>query len=207
MNIDTVGLPPDDAAPNETHDFHGFTASADAPGQAVSIASKAAFDGWVGEQKEKPSWLALYQEVFAEQGAKPAGERWDWRKCLYVAWRCAPAKTRWPAKLDELASFMGLRNTATIRHWRTKDTSIEERIKTGRVQLVDDHVTDLLEAAVNCALNDAEKGHQDRKMLLEIAGVYKSKTTHELTGANGGPVRTVHEMTDEELEHIAAGSR
>lgn len=173
---------------NETHDFHGFTAPSGAPGQAASLASKAALDGWIaGQGGAKPIWLALYQEVMAEQGAKAVEERWDWRKCLYVAWRCAPAKTRWPQTLDELASFMGLRNTATIRHWRLKDARIEERIKTLRVQLVDEHVSDLINASLNCALNDAEKGHQDRKMLLEIAGVYKPKAQADVSVTNTDP--------------------
>ncbi len=212
MNTQPVGLSPDDAASNETHDFHGFTAPADAPGQAASIASKAAFDAWVEAQAKETEpgravWMPLYQELLDEQAGKAKEERWDWRKCLYVAWRCAPATLRWPATVDELARFMGLRNTATIRHWRLKDPTIEQRIADLRVYLVDRHVSDLLFASIDCALHQAEKGFQDRKMLLEIANVYKPKTTQEITGPDGGPVRTVHEMTDDELERIAAGSR
>lgn len=212
MNTQTVGLSPDDAAPNETHDFHGFTAPPDAPGQAASVASKTALDAWAEEQAKETEpgravWMPLYQELLDEQTGKPQSARWDWRKCLYVAWRCAPATLRWPLTVDELARFMGLRNTATIRHWRLKDPTIEQRIADLRVYLVDRHVSDLLFASLDCALHQAEKGFQDRKMLLEIANVYKPKTTQEITGADGGPVRTLTELSDEDLERIAAGSR
>lgn len=211
MDTEPAGLSPDDASPNETHDFHGFTAPPTAPGQGDSIASKAALDAWVDAQAKETEtgravWLPLYQELIDEQADKPKTERWDWRKCLYVAWRCAPATLRWPVTVDELARFLGLRNTATIRHWRQKDPTIEQRIADLRVYLVDRHVSDLLFASIDCALHQAEKGHQDRKMLLEIAGVYKPKVSQEITGADGGPVRTVHEMTDDELERIAASS-
>lgn len=198
MNTKNVGLTPDDIAKKGTHDFHGFTAAEAAPGQAASMASKRTLDGWVSEQKEKPGWLALYQELLAEQGTKATSDRWDWRKCLYVAWRCVPARARWPATLDELASFMGLRNTATIRHWRLKDGSIEERIKTLRVQLVDEHVSDLLQAALDCALGD-EKGHQDRKMLLEIAGVYRQKVSQEVGGPGGAPLKMYTVMANPDM--------
>lgn len=169
------------------------------------MATKTALDDWLGQQGERPIWLALYQEVLAEQGVKPTGERWDWRKCLYVAWRCAPAKARWPATLDELASFMGLRNTATIRHWRLKDSRIEERIKTLRVALVDEHVSDLIAASIDCALNDAEKGHQDRKMLLEIAGIYKPRQISQVEGGDKPLIVKDDSLDDEQrAERIAA---
>ncbi len=185
---DSAGLPPE--SQKETHDFHGFTAPDNAPGQVESVAAKSDLDQWIAERIEaKPVWMALYLELMDEQGSKPAKERWDWRKCLYVAWRCAPSTLRWPTTLEELAAFMGLRNTATIRHWRLKDPNLEQTIASLRVRLVDQHVSDLLQASINCALNDAEKGFSDRKLLLEIAGVYKAKSVQEVTGKNGDAIR------------------
>jgi len=187
---DKAGLPPDSV--NETHDFHGFTAPANTPGQAESVAAKSDLDRWIAERIEaKPVWMALYLDLMEEQGGKPVKERWDWRKCLYVAWRCAPSTMRWPTTLEELAAFMGLRNTATIRHWRIKDPNLEQTIASLRVRLVDQHVSDLLLASINCALNDAEKGFQDRKLLLEIAGVYKPKSSQEVTGPGGTDLRII----------------
>ncbi|MBK8772688.1 MAG: hypothetical protein IPM06_19985 [Rhizobiales bacterium] len=172
-----VAIEPD-VPEEETHDFHafaGFTAPGGAPGQDVSHARKRDLDGWLAAHANPPAWLALYDDLLFEQSDRPKEERWDWRKCLYVAWRCLPAKLRWPANLAELASFMGLTNTATIRHWKIKDPTIERRIADLRVRLVDEHVSDLLQAAVDCGIGDGYQGHQDRKMLLEIAGIYRNK--------------------------------
>ena len=174
MNVTTRPDLPEE----ETHDFHafeGFTAPDGAPGQDVSHTHKRGLDAWLGTQKEQPAWQALYDDLLQEQNDRPKEERWDWRKCLYVAWRCLPARLRWPANLAELASFMGLTNTATIRHWKIKDPAIEKRIADLRVRLVDEHVSDLLQAAVDCGIGDGPQGHQDRKMLLEIAGIYRNK--------------------------------
>lgn len=174
MNNVNGGLTPADSV-SETHDFHdfhaldggdGFTAPANAPGQAVSRMSKAELDAWIVAQEAPPAWLDLYDELLAEG-------RWDWRKCLYVAWSCLPTRLRWPGTVAELADLMGLRNTATIRHWRRNDETIEKAIRDNRVHLVHDHVGDLLQASIDCAVTDGPQGHQDRKMLLEVAGIYR----------------------------------
>lgn len=184
MNEDVGGLAPADSV-SETHDFHaleGFTAPPNAPGQEISRMSKAELDAWLVQQAQPPAWLNLYDELLADG-------KWDWRKCLYVAWSCLPARLRWPATVAELADLMGLKNTATIRHWRRNDRTIEQEIRERRVGLVHDHVGELLQAAIDCAVGDGPQGHQDRKMLLEVAGIYRpQKQQIDHTGGDAAEI-------------------
>jgi hypothetical protein len=175
----------------------GFTAPANAPGQDVSRACKEALDGWLRQQEALPAWHSVYENLLAER-TETKRPRWDWRKALFIAWSCLPNSKRSPKTLAELADMMGLGDTATIRHWRAKDPEIDKRIQELPAQLVTTHVADILDASLLTALNGEEKGFQDRKLLLEIAGVYKSRQVQEVTGGDK-PVRFEEEtLTDEE---------
>lgn len=197
----------------------GFTAPGNAPGQAVSRASKERLEGllaarlapaessWAEASAEPVAWEAMYRDLLEER--TPDGKlRWDWRKALYIAWCCVPTGQRWPKYEYELATeFLGLTNTRTIREWKLKDLEIEERIAAGPKRLLLGHVADVLEALVAVATQADAKAHQDRKLFLELTGQYKPAGKVELTGDGGGPidVREVGELSDEELERIAAG--
>ena len=195
------GLAPADSV-SETHDFHalsegdGFTVSANVPGQAVSRMSKAELDAWIVGQESPPAWLNLYDELLADG-------KWDWRKCLYVAWSCLPTRLRWPGTVAELADLMGLKNTATIRHWRRNDQTIEQEIRERRVGLVHDHVGELLQAAIDCAVGDGKDGHQDRKMLLEVAGIYRPPK-QQVESTSNDALRIVVSYEDTPGEHDPA---
>jgi hypothetical protein len=191
---------PAPATESETHDFHafeGFTAPPAAPGQDLSRERKAALDVWLRTLPQPPDWQVLYDDLLAERTDK-GRPRWDWRKALFIAWSCAPSSKRYPKKLAGLADMMGLTDTATIRHWRQKDPEIDRRIRELPAQLVANHVTDILDAALFSALRLDEKGFQDRKLLLEIANVYKPRQVQELTGGEK-PVELKTELSDEEL--------
>ncbi|MGD9726280.1 MAG: hypothetical protein AB7R40_22260 [Nitrospiraceae bacterium] len=112
----------------------------------------------------------------------------DWRKAAYEAWSSLPASLRRPKTLTELADQLGLRNTATIRHWRRKDPQLETRFKerlTGRLL---EYAPDVMMALVAVAADADPKAHQDRKLYLEMTGLYKPKQTIEATGAEGEPL-------------------
>ena len=53
--------------------------------------------------------------------------------------------------------------------------------------MLNDKVGDVLNATYTYALG--EKGHQDRKLLLELIGLYTPAAKMEVAGANGGPVQ------------------
>lgn len=205
------GLDEQPAAPGTAHepdtrDFSGFTAPWALPGQDVSRASKAALDIWLESLAERPPWYGRYVELMHERD-EAGRARWDWRKALYIAWAALPARLRTPATITELADLLGLNNTGSIRHWRAKDPEIDRRIAEVRVRLVGDAVSDLLQASIDNGLNGGPQGHPDRKMLLEIAGVYRPKQTQEISGPDGGPLqyRPVGDLSDEELARIATG--
>ncbi len=192
---------PAPAPESETHDFHafeGFTAPPAAPGQDVSRERKALIDAWLLTLMEPPAWHALYEDLLAER-TETRRPRWDWRKALYIAWSCVPRSQRHPKNLAGLADMMGLTDTATIRHWRQKDTEIDQRIRELPAQLVANHVADILDASLFSALRLDEKGFQDRRLLLEIANVYKPRQVQELTGGDK-PVSLKNEtLTEEDL--------
>ena len=39
------------------------------------------------------------------------------------------------------------------------------------------HINDIVQASIHCAKNDKYKGHADRKMLLEMSGMYHAEPT------------------------------
>lgn len=53
------------------------------------------------------------------------------------------------------------------------------------------HVDAVITAAVTTAAKEGREGHQDRKMLLEMAGLYQSKQSMEVGGAGGQPLTII----------------
>ena len=79
--------------------------------------------------------------------------------------------------------------------------------KDGFVDLVNETTMDLIKGKASDVLNATykyaltEKGHQDRKMILTIAGIYADK--QELKHSGGVDIRKQYEkMSDEELEEL-----
>ncbi|MCL4864132.1 MAG: hypothetical protein KJZ93_32285 [Caldilineaceae bacterium] len=179
-------------------DFSGFTAPANAPGQDASRAGKASLDAWLEGQEESPPWRTLYEDLLVEtvivedsDGKTRRRPRWDWRRALYIAWRCVPPALREPKTEQELASLLGLTNTRTIRAWREKDPEIEERIAKLPKTLLMDHVSAVMVALVTVASEADAKAHPDRKLFLEMTGHYKPRSVQEIAGEGGGPVQVV----------------
>jgi hypothetical protein len=189
---------PDQEDTNQTNsDNSGFTAPPNAPGQAISHASKASLDDWLGEQREQPTWRALYDQLLQER-TEQGRPRWDWRKALYIAWRCVPPALREPRYESELATLLGLTNTRTIRQWREKDPEIDERIAALPRELLMDHVSAVMSALVTVASSPAPQAHPDRKLFLEMVGEYKPKGGLDLNV-------NVSELSDEQLQALAGG--
>jgi len=160
----------------------GFTAAVLAPGQQESRSAKAALDAWLAglDAGARPEWEAVWQELMAERVVDERGRprpRWDWRKALYIAWCVLPADRRRPATVHELATQrLGLRDTATIRHWRAKDPEIDERIASLPRRLLLGHVATVLDALVTVAKEPDPRSFQDRRLFLEMTGQYSPRT-------------------------------
>lgn len=131
----------------------------------------------------------------------------DWRKAAYEAWSSLPASLRRPKTLTELADQLGLRNTATIRHWRRKDPALETRFKERLTSRLLEYAPDVMMALVAVAADADPKAHQDRKLFLEMTGLYKPKQTIEATGAEGEPLipppaQDLSKLSVEELRQL-----
>lgn len=186
-------------------DFAGFTAPANAPGQAESRVGKAVLDAHLATLPERPAWATIYEDLMAEQ-IETDGKlrhRWDWRKSLYIAWSVVPRGERFPRTEQELAQLMRLSSTRVFRAWKEKDPEIAERIARLPKQMLTSHIADVYNALVAVAATPVPAAHQDRKMFLEMVGEYQTKLA--LTGANDGPVRFRYDLsnlTDDELEEL-----
>lgn len=189
----------------------GFTAAPNAPGQAESRESRLLFDAWLNGLQERTEegkdddglqrrfyeeFRFLYDELINEREAitdedgKPLVDKKgrpktklvrDWRKAAYEAWSSLPASLRQPKTITELADQLGLRNTATIRHWRQKDPEIEARFRRRLTQRLMEYAPDVLMALVAVASETDSKGHQDRKLFLQLTGFLEEKTAVEGT--------------------------
>lgn len=219
----------------------GFTAPADAPGQAESRAARPLFEAWLAgldssiqaaevaegdgpkvlERRFAQEFQLLYEELLNEreqivdaQGQPVMDSRGrpktrlvrDWRKAAYEAWSSLPASLRQPKTLTELADQLGLRNTATIRHWRRKDPALETRFKERLTARLLEYAPDVMMALVAVAADADPKAHQDRKLFLEMTGLYKPKQTIEATGADGEPLmppaQDLSKLSVEELRQL-----
>lgn len=195
----------------------GFTAPENVPGQAESREAKLLFEAWLNGLQERnengeenglqrrfyEEFRFIYDELLNEretivdENGQPCLDKKgrpktrlarDWRKAAYEAWSSLPATLRRPKTITELADQLGLRNTATIRHWRAKDPQIETRFKARLTRRLLEYAPDVMMALTAVASDPDPKAHQDRKLFLEMTGLYKPRQATELTGADGEPL-------------------
>lgn len=176
---------------DETED-KGFTAPAAAPGQLQSRHSKKEFEEFLDAPTKDDGILVLRDAYFQALEGDKSDSKHDWRKQAYIAWSCIPKSKRKPRTVDEFADLIGLSNTATIRHWRRKDPTIAERITQFPKDLLANHVADVFEAMVAVATSPSPQATPDRKLFLELTGLYNPKVRNEITGEGGREVELKH---------------
>jgi len=152
----------------------------------------------MGERDVAPRWMELYKRL-VEGG-------WKWRVAVYIAWAAQPKKYRWPDTQDELATkCLGLTSDRAIATWRKKNPSIDETISVLQGAIIFDALPDAMNAMVEVASESDYKGHQDRKLMFEMAGIYtpSSKITAELAKKiiNSNP-DDLENLSDEDLRRI-----
>lgn len=157
----------------------------------------------LGEREITPRWMDLYQRL-VEAG-------WKWRVAVYIAWAAQPKKYRQPETQDQLATqCLGLTSDRAIATWRKKNPSIDETISMLQGSIIFDGLPDALNAMVEVAQDANYKGHQDRKLMFEMAGIYtpSSKITAEMAKklVNANP-DDFEEQSDEELRRIENNAR
>lgn len=152
----------------------------------------------LGEREVAPRWMDLYKRL-VEGG-------WKWRVAVYIAWAAQPKKYRQPATQEELATLcLGLTSDRAIATWRKKNPSIDETISILQGSIIFDALPDAMNAMVEVASQADYKGHQDRKLMFEMTGVYtpSSKITAEMAKklVNSSP-DDLDELSDDELRRI-----
>ena len=156
----------------------------DAEGTIASPGRLAMRDKWMGD------YLKL-----REMG-------WPWRVAAYIAWAASPRIGRWPKSLAELADkVLGLRSPRVIYTWREKYPSINSVVAVMQAAPLLEHKRDVIEALVQMASDPDYKTFNDRKLFLEMVGLYTPKSKLELEGK----ARDLSELSDEELDALVGG--
>lgn len=101
-------------------------------------------------------------------------EGWYWRDAAYIAWKGMPRRVRAPATITELADLLGC-SARTIQSRRQRNPAIELRAAKVAAGLVLEKIDEVLDALMESAADPNYKNHPDRKLALEMAGVYVPK--------------------------------
>lgn len=124
---------------------------------------------------EKVTWKEEYLNL-VEGG-------WNWRVAAYIAWAASPKNTRRPKTQDELATqHLGLTSDRAINTWRKKNPAIDEMVAVLQAAPLWEHRSEIYDALISVATTKEYKGHNDRKLALELLGDYvpRSKVEAEL---------------------------
>lgn len=134
-----------------------------------SETARSAFDG------QSFPWMEEYKKL--REGG------WDWRVAAYIAWASSPKGSRVPKSQDELArGHLGLMSDRAISTWRRKNPAIDEMVAVLQSAPLWEHRSEIYEALIAVATTHEYKGHNDRKLALELLGDYipRSKLEAEL---------------------------
>jgi len=145
-------------------------------------------------QPAPPGWMDEYWRL-RESG-------WPWRVAAYIAWSASPRDRRWPERQIDLAQqVLGLKSDRVITQWRKKNPMIDEVIALMQARPLFEHRRDIFDALVAVATQQDYKGHQDRKLALEMLGDYVPRS--ELRASVGTRSKDLSELTDAELAALA----
>lgn len=129
----------------------------------------------------------MARKIFEKNGDLPYANEylklreygWDWRVAAYIVWASSP-QPRMPKTQYELATqFLGLTSDRAIITWRKNNPQIEEMIGVMQAAPLFEHRAEIYKALVESAIKPEYKGHNDRKLALELMGDYVSKSKLE----------------------------
>lgn len=129
-------------------------------------------------------------------------EGWDYVNAAFIAWKSLPKKARYPKSIKKLANVLGVSADA-IKRRRQKNPLINERankaLLAGSLLPRADKV---IEALVGSASRADYHNHADRKLFLEMAGLYTPKQAIDVRG--GLLEGQEAEQSDDALRRVAA---
>jgi hypothetical protein len=152
-------------------------------------AERALFEHMLGDVVWGDGYLSLLEEG------------WYWRDAAYIAWKAIPKEIRQPKTEEDLGNILGI-SAAGMRRRRQKNPAIEVRaakLVAGRIY---DHIGDVIQALIDSASDANYKAHPDRKLYLEMAGVYTPRQAIDLH-ADSGRSDDMSTMSEDELRRQA----
>lgn len=164
----------------------------------ISEAARQAFevrDGvvWDSEESRLPKWFDEYSKLI-ELG-------WPWRVACYLAWAASPKIGRWPKTLEELATkILGLSSTRSVYTWRRKYPTIDQTVAMLQAAPLWEHRRDVLDALVDMAARPDYKSFNDRRLFLEMTGLYVPKSVQSVMEGKSG--KDLSDLSDEELDAL-----
>lgn len=146
------------------------------------------FEAWLSEDGETLDsrqwfyslWLDMLH-VIEENEPRPG---YAWALAALAVWHAMPKRLRLPRTEIEFGRLLGY-DARVLRRWRTRHPELfaHGAEQSAFNRLLRDVLPEVLDASVTCAVNDGAQGHQDRKLLLEMAGVYRAKAAPVVTSA------------------------
>jgi len=138
----------------------------------------------------KPVWFEEYLKL-VELG-------WSWRVAVYIAWAASPKVDRWPRTMQELATkVLGLRSPRAIYTWRKRHGgTMDQVIAMMQAKPLFDHLNDVIRALTSMAMKEDYKSHADRKLFLEMVGMY---TPHSQVDVGVAAENELEGLSEEEL--------
>lgn len=127
-------------------------------------------------------------------------EGWYWRDAAYIVWASLPRALRVPATKGELAALLGITPQALSQR-TTKNPAIQKRALTFTLRMLHDDIGSVVEALVISASDPSYKHAPDRKLALEIAGLYTPRQQIDL--ANTTATKDDHQFDEADLERLA----
>lgn len=129
-------------------------------------------------QRLRSLWLDMLH-VIEQQEQRPG---YAWQLAALAVWHAMPKRLREPRTEEQLAALLGV-DARVLRRWRTRHAElfVHSAEQSAFNRLLRDVLPDVLDASVRCAVDDGAQGHQDRKLLLEMAGAYRAKSAPMLT--------------------------
>lgn len=158
----------------EEDGFDAFPAGTTQPPTPEEVRLRSETARQALDNQEFP-WMEEYKKL--REGG------WNWRVAAYIAWASSPKSTREPRTQDELAiKHLGLTSDRQISVWRRNNEAIDEMVAMLQSAPLWEHRSEIYDALIKVASSPEYKGHNDRKLALELLGDYvpKSKLEAEL---------------------------
>lgn len=129
-------------------------------------------------------------------------EGWYWRDAAYIAWKSLPKKVRRPKTQAALADMLGMEESS-LRRRRAQNPLIDQRAN--KAILTNNLLSEMdgvVEALMESAKNANYKNHPDRKLALEMAGLYIPKQAIGVASLDS-QIQDTADMDEEALRRLS----